>query len=29
MNLMQNVYEQENISMKWNDGVIVPIYKEK
>ena len=23
MNMMQSVYEQENISMKWRDSVIV------
>ena len=29
MNILQCVYEQDNISLKWRDGVIVPIYKEE
>ncbi len=27
--LMQRIYEQENIQMGWRDSVIVPIYKER
>ena len=31
MNMMQSVYERENITnkMKWRASVSVPIYKEK
>ena len=29
MDMMQSGYEQENISMKWRDIVLVPIYNEE
>ena len=27
--LIQGIYEQENIPTEWRDIVIIPIYKEK
>ena len=29
INLMQSVYEQENISTEWRDSLIVPIDQEE